>query len=62
MMVAIPTDSGCTLTTPSTTHTPSLTNIMLVNFVFDIDCAFSLMGKRHDDIMWSDCQSTWFGV
>jgi len=62
MMVVIPTDSRCALTAPSMTHMPSLTNILLVNFVFNIDCAFSLTGKRHDDIMWSDHQSTQFGV
>jgi hypothetical protein len=62
MMVVIPTDSRCVLTTPSMTRMPSLTNILLVNFVFNIDCVLSLNCRRHDDIMVIDCQSTWFGV
>ena len=62
MMVVIPTDSRYALTIPSTTCMPSLTNILLVNFVFTIDCASSLRCRRHDDIMLIDRQSTWFGV
>jgi hypothetical protein len=58
MMVVIPTDLRCALTTPSMTRMPSLTDILLVNFVFNIDCAFSLTYKRHDDIMLIDRQST----
>ena len=62
MMVVIPTDLGYALTIPSMTRMPSLTNILLVNFVFNIDCAFSLRCRRNDNIMLIDRQSTWFGV
>jgi len=62
MMVVIPTNSRCALTIPSMTRMPLLINILLVNFVFNIDCAFSLRCRRNDDIMLINRQSTWFGV
>jgi hypothetical protein len=60
MMVLIPTDSHCPLTAPSMACMPSLTYILLVNFVFNLDCAFSLTLIRHGDSMLINRQSTWF--
>jgi len=62
MMVGILTDSHCALTAPAPTGTPSLTQILLVNFVSNLDCAFSLICKRQDDIRLINRQSTRFEV
>jgi hypothetical protein len=62
MMVVILTDSRCALTAPSMICMPSLTYILLVYFVFNIDCMFSLTCKRHEDIMLINGQSIRFGV
>jgi len=62
MMVGIHTDLRCTLTAPSLTGTPSLTRILLVNFVSNLDCAFSLICQRQDDIGLINGQSSQFGV
>jgi len=62
MVVGIHTDSRCALTAPSLTGTPSLTQMLLVNFVSNVDCAFSLICKRQDDIGLINCQSSQFGV
>jgi len=50
MMVVIHTDSRCALTAHSMTHVPSLTQILLANFVSNLDREFSLICKRQDDI------------
>jgi len=62
MMVVIHTDSCSALTAPSMTGTPSLTQILLVNFVCNLDCALSLICKRQDNIRLINRQSTQFGV
>jgi len=62
MMVGIHTDLRCTLTAPPLTGTPSLTQILLVNVVSNLDCAFSLICKRQDNIRLINRESTWFGV
>jgi len=62
MMVVIHTDSRCALTAPSMTGTPSLTEIVLVNFVTNLDCALSIICKRQDNIRLINRQSTQFGV
>jgi len=62
MMVVIPTDSCCELTTPSMICMPSLTYILLANVVVNIDCAFSLMCKRLDNRMLINRQLTRLGV
>jgi len=62
MMVVIHTDSRRALTTPSMTGMPSLTQILLVNYVSNLDCALSLICKRQDDIRLINRQSTQFGV
>jgi hypothetical protein len=62
MMVVSPTDSRGVWTAPAMTRMPSVTNILLLNFVFNFNPAFELTGKRCNDIMLIDCQSTWFGV
>ena len=62
MMVVIHTDSRCALTAPSTTCMSSLSETLLVNFVFILDCAFSHIRKRQDDIVLISRQSTWFRV
>jgi len=62
MMVVIHTDSHCALTAPSMTGMPSLTQILLVNYVSNSHCALSLICKRQDDIRLINCQSTQFGV
>jgi hypothetical protein len=62
VMVVIPTDSRYALRIPSMTCMPSLTDILLLNLVFNIDCTFSLRCKRHDVIMLINRQSSRFGV
>jgi hypothetical protein len=62
MLVVNPQDSRCALTAPAMTHMPSVTNMLLVNFVVNIDCGFSLTSKRHNDIVVIDRESTPFGV
>ena len=62
MMVGIHSDSRCALTAPSLTGTPSLTHILLVNFVSNSNWAISLICKRQDDIGLINRQSTPFGV
>jgi len=62
MMVVIHTDSRCAMTAPSMTCMSSLRETLLVNFIFSLDCAFSLIRKRQDDIVLNSCQSTFFGV
>jgi len=62
MMVGIHIDSRCALTAPPLTGTPSLTQILLVNFVSNLDCTFSLICKRQDDIRLINRQSTRFVV
>jgi len=62
MMVVIHTHSCCALIAPSMTHMPSLTHILLVNFVSNLDCAFLLICKRQDDIRLINRQSTLFRV
>jgi hypothetical protein len=62
MMVVIYTDSRCAMTAPSMTCMSSLSETLLVNFIFSLDCAFSLIRKRRDDIVLISCQSTLFGV
>jgi len=61
-MVVIHTDSRCAITASSMTRMSSLSETLLVNFIFGLDCAFSLIRKRQDDIVLISCQSTWFGV
>jgi len=62
MMVVIHTDSRCAMTAPSMTCMSSLSETLLVNFIFSLDCAFSLIRKRQDDIVLNSCQSTFFGI
>ena len=62
MMVGNHTDSHCALNASSLTGTLSLTQILLVNFVSNLDCVFSLICKRQDDIRLNNRQSTRFGV
>jgi hypothetical protein len=62
MMVVIHPDSRRAMTAPSMTRMSSLSETLLVNFIFSLDCAFSLICKRQDDIVLISCQSTWFGV
>jgi hypothetical protein len=62
MMVVIHTDSRCAMTAPSMTHMSSQRETLLVNFIFSLDCTFSLIRKRQDDIVLNSCQSTRFGV
>jgi len=62
MMVGIHTDWRCALTAPLLTGMLSLTKILLVNFVSNLDCAISLICKRQDDIRLINHQSTQFGV
>jgi len=62
MTVGIHTDSRCALTAPSLTGTPSLTQILFVNFVSNLDCALSLICNRQEDIRLIYHQSTQFGV
>ena len=62
MMVVIHTDSRCAMTAPSMTCMSSLSETLLVNFIFSLDCAFSLIRKRQDDIVLISCQLTLIGV
>jgi len=62
MMVVIYPDSRRAMTSPSMTRMSSLSETLLVNFIFSLDCAFSLIRKRQDDIVLISCHSTWFGV
>jgi hypothetical protein len=60
-MVVIHPDSRRAMTDPSMTHMSSLSDTLLVNVIFILDCAFSLIRKRQDDIVLISCQSTCFG-
>jgi hypothetical protein len=62
MLVVIHTDWRCAMTAPSMTSTSSLSVTLLVNFIFSLDCTFSLVRKWQDDIALINRQSTWFGV
>jgi len=62
IMVVIHTDSRCAMTAPSMSSMSSLSEPVLVNFIFSLDCAFSLIRKRKDDIVLISCRSTLFGV
>jgi hypothetical protein len=62
MMVVIHSDLRRAITAPSMTRMLSLSETLLVNFIFSLDCAFSLIRKRQDDIVLISCQSSWFGV
>jgi hypothetical protein len=62
MLVVIHTDLRCAMTAPSMTCIPLLSETLLVNFIFILDCVFSLIRKRQDDIALISCQSTLFGV
>jgi len=62
MMVVIHPDLHRAMTAPSMTRMSSLSETLLVNFIFSLDCAFSLIHKRQDHIVLISCQSTWFGV
>jgi hypothetical protein len=62
MMVVIRPDSRRAMTAPSMTRMSSLRETLLVNFIFSVDCAFSLIRKRQDDIALISCHSTWFEV
>jgi hypothetical protein len=62
MMVVIHTDSRCAMTAPSMTCMSSLSETLLGNVIFSLDCAFSLIRKRQDDIVLISCQPTLFGV
>ena len=62
MMVVIHPDSRRAMTVPSMTRMSSLSETLLVNFIFSLDCTFSLIRKRQDHIVLFSCQSTWFGV
>jgi len=62
MMVVIHPDSRRAITAPSMTCITSLSETLLVNFIFTLDCTLSLIRKRQDHIVLISCQSTWFGV
>ena len=62
IMVFIHTDSRCAMTAPSMTRMSSLSETLLVNFIFSLDCALSLICKRQDDIVLISCPPTFFGV
>ena len=62
MMVVIYTDSRCAITAPSMTCKSSLSETLLVNFIFGLYCVFSLIHKRQDDIVLISCQSTLFAA
>jgi len=57
MMVVIHTDSHCTTSAPSITRMSSLTDSLLLNFIFSCDCALSLFHERQDNIVLIICQS-----
>jgi len=61
-MVVIHPDSRRAMTAPSMTRMSSLSETLVVNFIFSLDCAFSLIRKRQDHIVLISCQSTGFGV
>jgi len=61
-MVVIHTDSHCAMTAPSMTRMSSLSETLLVNLIFSLDCALSLIHTRQDDIVLISSQSTLFGV
>jgi hypothetical protein len=50
MMVVIYTDLHYTLTTPSLTGMPSLAQIVLANFVLNLDSVLSLICQRQNHI------------
>jgi len=62
MMVVIHPDSRRAITASSMTCMTSLSETLLVNFIFTLHCTFSLIRKRQDHIVLISCQSTWFGV
>jgi len=62
MMVVIHTDLRCAMAAPSMTPMSSLSETLLANFIFSLDCAFSRIDKRQDDISLIHCQSSCFGV
>ena len=62
MMVVIHPDSRRARTAPSMTRMSSLSETLLVNFIFSLDWAFSLIRWRQYDILLISCPSTWFGV
>jgi len=62
MMVVSHPDSRRAMTAPSTPSMSSLSETLLANFIISLDCAFSLIRKRQDNIVLISCQSTWFGV
>jgi len=62
MMVVIHPDSRRVMTAPSMTRMTSLSETLLVYFIFMLDCAFSLIRKSQDHIVLISCHSTWFGV
>src|SRR5882757_3020405 len=62
MMVVIHPDWRCEMTAPSMTHISSLSETLLVNFIFSLYGANSLIHKRQNHIVLISCQSTWFGV
>jgi hypothetical protein len=62
MMVVIHRDSHLAMTAPSMTCMSSLSETLLLNFIFCLDCTVSLIRKRQDDIVLISCQSTLFGV
>jgi len=62
MMVVIHPDLRHAMTAPSITRMSSLSETLLVNFIFSLDCAFSLIRKRQGHIVLLSSQSTWFGV
>jgi len=62
MVVGIHTDLRCALTAPSLTDMASLTQILLVHFVSNSDCVYSLICKRQDDIRLINRQSSQFAL
>ena len=62
MGVEIVTDLHCALTASSMTRMPSLTQILLVNFVYSLDYAFSRICKRQGYIRLINRRSSSFGV
>jgi len=62
MMVVIHTDSRWAMAAPSMTPMSSLSETLLVNLSISLDCAFSHISQRQDDIALINCQSSWFGV
>ena len=62
MMVVFHPDTRGGMTAPAMTRLSSLSETLLVNLIFSLDCAFSLICKRQDHIVLISGQSTWFGV